>query len=273
MICVTASLMHGYCVDPTHARSVAPCGCYLTPCKKYWESTGSKKIPFYSKVVTNNPRIKFTLRCLRSKPIALPGSTHLPTSLPNSFYCMLTFTSSGHTRYQTRTFQHTFWLLFVTKIPRHYIICAGVIPWVLGTQGLCWQPKIWYDMQSSPAVAISCQELLDWRQASDTAMSSSDGSRLAGPRCPTVAAWQPQVTRSVPKRSDIWQCLRPLRWCTKEVRWRWTPHAEPRSALRTQAKSHCRRSSPFLPTALEAPNRERAGWQLLMTKVQLFTNV
>lgn len=229
------------------------------------ESTGWNKIPFYSKIVTNNPRIKFTLRCLRSKPIALPGSTHLPTSLPNCFYCMLTFTvtSNGHTRYQTRTFQHKFCLLFVTKIPRHYIICAGVIPWVLGTQGLCWQPKIWYDIQSSQAVAISCQELLDTPQASDTALSSSDGSRLAGPCCPTVAAWQPQVTRSVPKRADIWQCLCPLRWCTKEFRWRWTPHAEPRSAL----------SSPFLPTALEVSNRERAGWQLLMTKVQLFRNV
>lgn len=150
MICVTASLMHGYCVDPTHARSVAPCGCYLTPCKKYWESTGSKKIPFDSKVVTNNPRIKFTLRCLRSKPIALPGSTHLPTSLPNSFYCMLTFTSSGHTRYQTRTFQHTLATICDKNPKALYHLCKcdslgfGNPRTLLATKDM-----IWYAEQSS----------------------------------------------------------------------------------------------------------------------------
>lgn len=63
-----------------------------------------------------------------------------------------------------------------------------VIPEVLGTHELYWQPKFYSDMQSSQAVAISCQELKDAPHASDTALSFSDRSRLAGPCCPTVAA-------------------------------------------------------------------------------------
>lgn len=54
-----------------------------------------------------------------------------------------------------------------------------MIPEVLGTHELYWQPKFYSDMQSSQAVAISCQELTHRRHLIQRCLSQTGVDWLA----------------------------------------------------------------------------------------------